>query len=202
MTIRQKFLQTVYPAYVRLSRISPNKSRVVLKADIHPPVSFYSLQGTLRDGTMLNFSTLSNKKVLLVNTASGCGFTEQYDQLQQLYTRYTGQLVIIACPTNDFGEEKLNDEEIAIFCQENFRVSFPILQKSVVKKGSQQNPIFRWLTQPLENGWNSQPPLWNFCKYLVNEKGLLTGYFGSAVEPIGPFITSAIEAGEQIERIR
>jgi glutathione peroxidase len=72
-------------------------------------------------------------------------------------------------------------------------VSFPILKKTVVKKNKSQNNIYKWLTNPAENGWNSQPPLWNFCKYLVNEEGMLTGYFGSAIEPLGSEILQAIE---------
>lgn len=189
----QKFLRFVYPAYVRLSRISPNKSRVLTNHNIAPPLSIYALQAELRDGKMFDFETLKGKKVLIANTASGCGFTEQFDQMQQLYKTYTDKLVVLAFPANDFGEEKANDEEIAIFCKENFRVSFPLMKKSLVKKGKQQNRIFQWLTNPAENGWNSQPPTWNFCKYLLDEKGKLVGYFGSAIEPIGSEIVSAIE---------
>ncbi len=196
MTIRQKFLQIVYPAYVRLSRVSKNKSRVLQNDAIAAPISFYSLYGELRDGTLLDFKTLKGKKVLLANTASGCGFTEQYDQLQQLFKKYGDQLVVLAFPTNDFGEEKANDEEIALFCKENFRVSFPIMKKSVVTPKRFQNSIFHWLTEPAENGWNSQPPTWNFCKYLVDEAGMLTGFFGSAIEPTGKEIISMIEEKE------
>ena len=192
MTIRQKFLQIVYPAYVRLSRVSSNKSRIITNREIVPPVSFYSLYGELRDGTMLDFNTLKNKKILLVNTASGCGFTEQFDQMQKLFKQYHNELLVLSFPTNDFGEEKADDNEIAIFCKENFRVSFPIMKKSVVVNKRFQNSIFHWLTDPAENGWNSQPPTWNFCKYLVNENGLLIGYFGSAIEPAGKEINKAI----------
>ena len=192
-TIRQKFLQLVYPAYVKLSRISPNKSRVLSNDDIIPPVSFYSLQGELQNGQVLDFNTLKGKNTLLVNTASGCGFTEQFDQLQQLYKQYSDQLVVIAFPANDFGEEKNNDAQIAIFCRENFRVSFPLMRKSQVKRGRHQNKVFQWLSNPAHNGWNSQEPSWNFCKYLVNTEGMLTGYFGSAIEPAGIEIRQAIE---------
>ncbi|MEO5683396.1 MAG: hypothetical protein ABIQ88_12185 [Chitinophagaceae bacterium] len=113
---------------------------------------------------------LKGKKVLLVNSASGCGFTEQYDQMQQLFKQYNNELVVIAFPSNDFGEEKNNDEEIALFCKENFRVSFLLMKKGVVIKTSSQNKVFQWLTDPAKNGWNSHAPLWNFCKYLVNER--------------------------------
>jgi glutathione peroxidase len=192
MTIRQKFLQIVYPVYVRLSRISKNKSRVLLNNKTAPPVSFYSLQGELCGDKQLDFKTFQGKKVLLVNTASGCGFTEQFDQMQKLFKQYNTELVVIAFPTNDFDTDNSNDEQIALFCRENFRVSFPILKKSSVKKSKSQNNVFKWLTNPSANGWNSQPPTWNFCKYLVNENGILTGYFGSAIEPIGKEIINAI----------
>lgn len=155
-------------------------------------MSFYSLQGELCGDKRLDFKTFQGKKVLLVNTASGCGFTEQFDQMQKLFKQYNAELVVIAFPTNDFDTDNNNDEQIALFCRENFRVSFPILKKSSVKKSKSQNNIFKWLTNPAENGWNSQPPTWNFCKYLVNEKGILTGYFGSAIEPIGKEIINAI----------
>ena len=194
MTIRQKFLRFVYPAYVRLSRISPNKSMVLLNDTAIPKLSFYALQATLTDGSLLDFGSLRGKKVLLVNTASGCGFTEQFDQLQLLFKEYNGALVVLSFPTNDFGEEKSNDEAIAIFCQENFRVSFPIIKKGFVKPGKDQHMVFTWLTDPDQNGWNSRPPRWNFCKYLVNEHGMLTGYFGAAIEPLGDEIALALQS--------
>ncbi len=193
MTVRQKFLQVVYPAYVRLSRLSKNKARVLLNETIVPPVSFYSLKSELRDGKELDFSLLKGKKILLANTASGCGFTEQFDQMQTLYKKYGNQLTVLAFPTNDFNEEKSDDEKIALFCQENFRVSFPIMKKSGVIVKRSQNNVFRWLTDPAKNGWNSQSPTWNFCKYLINEEGMLVGYFGPAIEPAGKEILAAIE---------
>lgn len=199
-TIRQKFLQVVYPAYVRLSRVSPNKSRVLTNTDLVPPVSFYSLQSELANGLFFDFNTVMGKKVLLVNTASGCGFTEQFDQLQQLFKQYNGELVVIAFPSNDFGEEKNNDAQIAIFCQENFRVSFPLMKKSPVKRGRVQNKVFQWLSNPSHNGWNSQQPTWNFCKYLVNETGMLTGYFGSAIEPLGKEIKEALGQSNEVSK--
>lgn len=193
MTIRQQFLRTVYPAYVRLSKhISKNKAQILLNQQCSAPISFYSLQAALRNDEPFSFHSLKGKKVLLVNTASGCGFTEQFDQMQQLFKQYKGELVVIAFPTNDFGEEKASDEEIAIFCRENFRVSFPIMKKTVVKKARQQNSVFEWLANPAKNGWNHQTPTWNFCKYLINEQGMLTGYFGSAIEPGGKEIAAAL----------
>jgi len=138
-------------------------------------------------------ASLKGKKILLVNTASECGYTGQYDQLQKLYSGYNNQLVIIGFPANDFKEqEKGTNEEIAAFCKQNYGVSFPLAEKSVVVKASHQNNIFQWLTDPAKNGWNKQAPTWNFCKYLVNEEGMLTNYFGPAVEPTSEEIIKAI----------
>lgn len=158
-----------------------------------PTVSFYSLKDTLIDGTAFDFEKLKGKKIMLVNTASDCGYTGQYDDLQKLSEQYKDKLVVIGFPANDFKEqEKGSDEEIAAFCKLNFGVSFPLMKKSSVKKGAGQNKIFEWLTDSTKNGWNNQPPSWNFCKYIVDEQGRLTNYFGSTIEPLGKEITEAI----------
>ncbi|MFT3932501.1 MAG: glutathione peroxidase [Chitinophagaceae bacterium] len=193
MTIRQKFLQIVYPAYVKLSRLSKNKSMVLVNESATAPVSFYSLTAELCDGKGIDLNLLKGKKILLVNTASGCGFTEQFDQMQTLYKKYSDQLLVLAFPTNDFKEEKYDDEKIAMFCRENFRVSFPIMKKSSVIVKRSQNNIYKWLTNAEKNGWNNQSPTWNFCKYLINEEGMLIGYFGSAIEPLGKEITGLLK---------
>ena len=123
---------------------------------------------------------------MLVNTASNCGYTAQYKELEELYEKYKNQLVIIGFPANDFKEqEKGSDEEIAQFCRVNYGISFPLSKKSVVIKSPEQNPVFRWLTDKSRNGWNDKPPTWNFSKYLVNEEGTLTHYFDPAIPPSG-----------------
>jgi len=130
---------------------------------------------------------------LLVNTASDCGYTNQYDDLQKLYEENKDKLVIIGFPANDFKEqEKGSDEEIAQFCKLNFGVSFPLMKKSTVIKSPQQNTIFQWLTDSTKNGWNNKPPRWNFTKYLVNEEGMLTDYFGSSIPPMSKDVIDAI----------
>ena len=193
MTIRQKFLKLVYPAYVQLSKVSEKKTRILTNDLIAPPVSFYTLLAELPEKKWLDFKTLRGKKVLLVNTASGCGFTEQFDQLQRLYKQFNNELVVLAFPTTDFDTDNSSDEEIAIFCRENFRVTFPLMKKSVVKNQRFQNSVYNWLTDPQENGWNSHPPTWNFCKYLIDEEGKLIGYFGCAIEPMGKEILAAVQ---------
>ena len=158
-----------------------------------PSVSFYSLKDTAIDGSVFDFEQLKGKKIMLVNTASDCGYTGQYDDLQKLSETYKGKLVVIGFPANDFKEqEKGTDEEIAAFCKLNFGVSFPLMKKSSVIKGTDQNKVFEWLTDPKKNGWNKQWPSWNFCKYIVDEQGMLTNYFGSTIEPLGKEITEAL----------
>jgi glutathione peroxidase len=194
MTYRQKVLKAFYPALMWLNKLTGSKTKeekqVTLKA---PPVSFYTLRTPLGDGSTLNFETLKGKKVLLVNTASNCGYTPQYEALQQLSEKYKKQLVIIGFPANDFKEqEKGNDADIASFCKLNFGVSFPLASKSVVVKTTQQNLVFNWLTHATQNGWNEQAPSWNFSKYLVNENGILTHYFDPAIDPMSDAVTKAI----------
>jgi glutathione peroxidase len=158
-----------------------------------PAVSFYSLRSTLNNGDNLDLSVLKGKKVLLVNTASNCGYTAQYGELESLYERYKDKLVVIGFPANDFKEqEKGTDGAIAEFCRVNFGVTFPLMKKSSVVKGSAQNAIFKWLTDESKNGWNSQEPVWNFCKYLVDEQGVLTHYFAMSVSPESPEVVAAV----------
>jgi len=194
MTGRQKILKTVYPLLAWANKFSHKNSHTIAHEAIAAPVSLYSLKVILNDGTTLDMASLKGKKILLVNTASDCGYTSQYEQLQKLYSQYTNTLVIIGFPANDFKEqEKGSDEEIASFCKKNFGVSFPLAQKSIVIKTPGQNTIFQWLTDAAKNGWNNQAPTWNFCKYLVNEEGALIDYFGPAVEPTSEEIVKAIK---------
>jgi glutathione peroxidase len=195
MTIRQKLTRTIYPLLMQAGRLfGANAHRKSNPLGVDPSRSIYSLKVKMNNGSELDLSTLRGKKILLVNTASACGYTPQYDELQKLYEDYPGRLVILGFPSNDFGEqEKGNDEEIAQFCQLNFGVSFPLASKSRVTKSSEQNSVFEWLSHKEENGWNDQAPVWNFSKYLVNEEGLLTNYFDPGVSPLAPAVRTAIE---------
>lgn len=185
MTYRQKILRAVYPALMWFSNRSGKNTEKLQHPEKEPPVSFYSLKLDLNNGDTLDFSTLRGKKVLLVNTASDCGYTNQYEDLQQLYEQSGDSLLVIGFPANDFKEqEKGTDEEIGAFCKKNYGVSFPLAKKSIVIKSAGQHPVYQWLTDPAQNGWNSKAPVWNFSKYLVNEKGMLTGYFDPSVSPM------------------
>jgi glutathione peroxidase len=159
-----------------------------------PMTSFYELHDTLIDGTACDFSQFKGKKVMLINTASDCGYTGQYASLEDLHQHYGDKLIMLAFPANDFGaQEQGSNEEIYAFCQKNYGVTFPLMQKSIVVKGQEQNPVFQWLTDPAKNGWNEQPPSWNFCKYLVNEEGKLINYWGASIEPFSEEVIDAIE---------
>lgn len=192
MTFKQTLLRLFYPLLMRLSesrrRILENTGGQV------PVISFYSLQTSANNGRAFAFDQLKGRKVLLVNTASDCGFTAQYAELEQLSRQFNNVLEIIAFPTNDFKEqEKGTDEEIETFCKMNYGITFPIMKKSSVLKGAEQNKIYEWLTNKDKNGWNDKDPSWNFSKYLVNEEGVLTHYFDPAVSPMDEAIKKAIK---------
>ena len=193
MTYRQKVLKAVYPVFMWYTRLTGKDTKELSGAKL-PPVSFYSLKGVKNTGDTLDFGSLKGKKVMLVNTASDCGFTNQYNELQKLSEQYKDQLVVLGFPANDFKEqEKGSNEEIAKFCKVNFGVTFPLMEKSKVVKSAQQNPVYQWLTDSAKNGWNNKSPSWNFSKYLINEKGILTNYFGSSISPMSNEVCKAIE---------
>lgn len=193
MSGKQKFLKKFYPIFMWGSRLTSNNNTILSHEKVTAPVSFYSLQAILNDGSVFDFSALKGKKALLVNTASNCGYTNQYEELQKLYKENEDKLVVIGFPANDFKEqEKGTDEEIASFCKLNYGVTFPLMKKSVVIKSPVQHEVFKWLTDPEKNGWNSKQPSWNFSKYLVDEEGSLINYFGPAISPLGSDIINAI----------
>lgn len=193
MTYRQKILKAVYPAFMWMAKLTGTNAKELANTDKTPIVPFYSLKDTLNDGSVFDFAQLKGKKVILVNTASDCGYTDQYGDLQKLYEANKDQLTIIGFPANDFKEqEKGDDASIATFCQRNYGVSFLLMKKSSVVKGTDQNPVFQWLTNASQNGWNNEAPAWNFSKYIVNENGVLTNYFGSTISPLSDTFIKAI----------
>ena len=194
MSYRQSVLKTIYPAIMWTSKASGKKQIQANKNNAVPLVSFYSLKAKDINGKDFNFASLKGKKVLIVNTASDCGFTGQYEALEKLQEKYAESLVVIGFPANDFKEQETKDNEsIAAFCKKNYGVSFPLMAKSVVVKKNQQNEAFKWLSNKSMNGWNEQEPAWNFCKYLVNEEGTLTNYFPMTVDPMDASVIEAIE---------
>lgn len=194
MNIRQKILKAVYPAFIAWGKLTGRRSSVLINEQhANPLQSFYDLEVQLNNGQPLKLSTAKGKKVLIVNTASDCGYTAQYDDLQKLYEQNKDKLLVIGFPANDFKEqEKGNDEEIAQFCKINFGVTFPLAKKSSVK-GENKNEVFKWLSDRNKNGWNNKQPSWNFSKYLVNEQGVLTHYFDPAISPLSNEIIEALK---------
>jgi glutathione peroxidase len=193
MTYRQKVLKAVYPLWMWWGKVRGRNITELSNDKKKAQVSFYSLKGSLINGETFDFASLRGKKVLIVNTASDCGYTNQYSDLQKLSEDYSNKVVVIGFPANDFKrQEKGSDQEIAEFCKKNYAVSFPLMQKSVVIKGAGQNEVFKWLTDSSRNGWNDKPPSWNFTKFLVNEEGSLTNYFGSSISPLSKDVLNAI----------
>ncbi|HWJ92461.1 MAG TPA: glutathione peroxidase [Flavisolibacter sp.] len=185
MTPRQKFLKWIYPIFTAFKKRSGKTGRVVNTSKKAPTVPLYTLSFQLNTGETISFEQMKGKKILIVNTASDCGFTGQYAELQKLYADRKHAVEVIGFPANDFKEqEKGSDEEIARFCSVNYGVSFPLAKKSSVIKSPNQNTVFRWLSDKQMNGWNDQAPSWNFSKYLISEDGLLLGYFDPAVSPL------------------
>lgn len=193
MTGRQLFLRTAYPLLMQLSKLFGSNRTVLHNTRNAPPAQpFHLLEATLSNGEPFPFSSLENKKVLLVNTASDCGYTAQYAALQQLQEQFP-ELLVLAFPANDFKEqEKGSDAAIAQFCRQQYGIRFPLMQKSSVVKGPQQNSVYRWLSDAAQNGWNNHAPEWNFGKYLVNKKGQLMHYFGPAVSPLSKRFLQAV----------
>jgi len=157
-----------------------------------PATPFYNLKAKTTDGKEVSFDQYKGKKVVLVNVASFCGYTSQYDGLEKLYEQNKDKLVILGFPANNFGgQEPGKDEDIASFCRLDYGVTFPIFKKSSVLNPD-QNPVYKWLSDPAQNGWNSKTPVWNFCKYVVDENGKLTHFFGSAIAPDSEEMKEAI----------
>ncbi|WP_018616125.1 glutathione peroxidase [Segetibacter koreensis] len=195
MTLRQKFLKITYPVLMKAGEWLGMKAKVeTLKKDIKPITSFYDLKAIANNGDQISFADFKGKNVLIVNTASDCGFTSQYYELEKLNELYKEHLIIIGFPSNDFKEqEKGTDSEIAAFCKTAFGIQFLLMKKSSVVKGVKQNDVYQWLTCKNKNGWNDVEPEWNFSKYLVNRHGFLTNYFGPAISPLSNVVRKNLD---------
>jgi len=157
------------------------------------PKTFHELVYTSIDGKEVNMSAYKGKYVLVVNVASKCGYTKQYEPLQKLYEKHQDKLVIVGFPCNQFmGQEPGGEEEIAEFCSKNYGVSFPLSSKIDVK-GRDQHPVYTWLTTKALNGKEEHTISWNFNKFLVSPKGEWLGYFDSKAEPLGGEIEALIK---------
>lgn len=149
------------------------------------PTSIHSFQvKSIDESQVIDFAEFSGKKIMIVNVASACGYTIQYQQLQELYETFGEKLVIVGLPCNDFGgQEPDTDENIKNFCSVRFGVTFPLTTKIVIK-GENIHPIYAWLTQKSQNGVTDSDVKWNFQKYLLDEKGHLQKVCASSVTPL------------------
>ena len=178
------FLQKAYPAILLTMLLAVASLILTQPAQARGPFVFDSI-----DGGTLALDDWRGKPVLVVNTASRCGFTRQYDELQALYDRYRDQgLVVLAVPSNDFRQELATNADVAEFCEVNFGLDIPMTTITHVK-GEKAHPFFAWLAA--SEGFT---PGWNFNKVLIAPDGSVAGTFGSPVKPLSGQITSRIEA--------
>lgn len=152
--------------------------------------SIYDFKVTGLDGKEIDFSNYKGKKILVVNTASECGYTPQYADLQKLYDQYKDKLVIVGFPANNFGgQEPGSNAEIATFCKKNYGVTFPMAEKVSVK-GDDIHPIFKYLEEEAKKIGTQEPVVkWNFTKFLIDENGKLVKVFPSKVNPMSEELT-------------
>lgn len=152
------------------------------------PGSLYGITATALNGTPISFERYRGKNLLIVNTASRCGYTPQYELLQKLQDTYGDRLTILGFPANNFlWQEPGTNEQIAQFCRENYGVTFQMFEKISVK-GRDQHPLYQWLTAR-----SGKKPSWNFCKYFVNTNGEVTGFYGPKVSPLDSSIINQIK---------
>lgn len=155
--------------------------------------TIYDFKVESLDGKEINFADFKGKKILIVNTASECGFTPQYADLEKVYEQYKDKLVVVGFPANNFGgQEPGTNTEIGTFCQKNYGVTFPMAAKVSVK-GDDTAPIFKYLTEQELNGVKNTSILWNFTKFLVDENGKLIDSFVSTTKPTDQAITKYLK---------
>ncbi|NQU87127.1 MAG: glutathione peroxidase [Mariniphaga sp.] len=156
--------------------------------------TFHDFKVEAIDGTEFDLSTLKGKKVLVINTASKCGNTSQYEGLEKLYKQYgSKEFVIVGFPANNFGkQEPGSDEEIAEFCEKNYGVTFPMMSKISVK-GDDIHEVYQWLTQKEKNGLLDSDVTWNFQKYMIDENGKLVDTATPKTQPYDEKIVAWIE---------
>lgn len=185
MGILRRIIKNLYGFRMKISKLTGMGIAIKSNsAKINSPESFYRLKTKTTKGEEVGFEKFRGKKLLIVNLASQCGFTPQYNQLEELHQLNKTKITVLGFPSNDFGgQEPGTDEGIEQFCKVNFGVTFPLFQKDHVK-GVNKQPVYQWLCDAAKNGWNNEEPSWNFCKYLIDEEGNLDKIFSSSVSPL------------------
>lgn len=149
--------------------------------------SIYDFKMTALDGSEIDFSEYKGKTLLIVNTASKCGYTPQYEDLQKLHQDYGNKVTVLGFPANNFlWQEPGSNEDIASFCQKNYGVTFQMFEKISVK-GRNQSPLYKWLAAK-----SGHTPSWNFCKYIVDKQGNVVAFYPSKVNPLSKEIIDQI----------
>ena len=153
--------------------------------------SIYQFKVERIDGSEINFEDFKGKKIIIVNVASECGYTPQYQQLEELYKEFKNKIIIIGFPSNDFGgQEPGTNAEIETFCTLHYDISFPMAAKVSIK----EHPVYQWLTKKTLNGKLDSQVAWNFQKYLIDQNGQLVTLYPSSVNPIDEKIIDWIES--------
>ena len=160
-------------------------------AETAASTSVYDFTVKSIDGKEVKLSKYKGKKLLIVNTASKCGFTPQYKELEELSKKYGNKVVVLGFPSNSFKQELTSNEEVASFCEKNYGVTFPLFE-TVSVKGDDATPLYKYLSDKSKNGVVSDAPSWNFCKYLVDEKGHVVKFYNSKVTPLSPELVADI----------
>ena len=182
-----KTLNIILILLVTLISVEYNSNNIKTK-----PMPIYDIIINDIEGKEINLNDFKGKYVLFVNVASNCGFTRQYKDLQTLHDKYKDELVVVGVPCNQFGGQEPGDEEqISIFCSEKYNVTFPMTEKIAVR-GSNQHPLYKWLTSKDLNGRKNSSVKWNFQKYLVDKDGNLIDYWYSLTNPTSSKITNYI----------
>lgn len=172
-----------YPEQVSIARTLDAQAQLM---------SIYDFKVPGLNGDTIDFAAFKGKKILIVNTASKCGFTPQYKELEALYEKYKDRLVIVGFPANNFfSQEPGSNEKIREFCAKNYGVSFPMAAKISVK-GRNIAPIYKWLCNKEENAVMDAKITWNFNKFLLDEKGMIIAKFNSRVSPMSDEITGKL----------
>jgi glutathione peroxidase len=159
----------------------------LFSAQKDPGGSLYDFKIKALDGEIIDFSKYKDKNLLIVNTASKCVYTNQYEDLQKLHENYGDKVTVLGFPANDFlWQEPGSNNEIATFCQKNYGVTFQMFEKISVK-GKHKHPLYQWL-----QARSGESPSWNFCKYLVDKNGNVAAFFGKKVNPLDKQIIDKI----------
>ena len=155
------------------------------------PASVYDFTVKSIAGKEVKMSKYKGKKLLIVNTASKCGYTPQYKELEELSKKYGNKVTVLGFPSDSFNQELASNAEVASFCEKNYGVTFPLFE-TVAVKGDAATPLYKYLSDKTKNGKVSDAPSWNFCKYLVDEQGHVLKFYGSKVTPLSPELLADI----------